>query len=74
MEKYSDVKESFFDSDDFSSEGYVFNEDNYLGTKLKQKYKNSFHIHFITKMLMYSYIKAHQINFYWIQKIFCRKN
>ena len=42
MEKYSDIKESFFDSDDFSSEGYVFNEDNYLGAKLKQKYKNSY--------------------------------
>ena len=37
MEKYSDIKESFFDSDDFSSEGYVFNEDNYLGTKLKKQ-------------------------------------
>jgi UDP-N-acetylmuramoyl-L-alanyl-D-glutamate--2,6-diaminopimelate ligase len=47
MEKYSNIKESFFDSDDLSSKGYVFNEDNYLGTKLKQKYKNchsySFH-------------------------------
>ncbi len=31
------------------------------------------HIHYITKMLMYSFIKAHQINFYWIQKISCRK-
>ena len=27
MEKYSDIKESFFDFDDFSQEGYVFNED-----------------------------------------------
>ena len=54
MEKYSDIKESF-DSDDFSSEGYVFNEDNYLGAKLKQNTKILIHIHFITKMLMYSY-------------------
>ena len=42
MDKYSDIKESFFDSDDLSLEGYVFNEDNYLGKKLKQKYKNSY--------------------------------
>ena len=49
MEKYSDIKESFFDSDDFSQEGYVFNEDNYLGTKLKQKYKNSYSYSFQNK-------------------------
>ena len=49
MEKYSDIKESFFDSDDFSLEGYVFNEDNYLGTKLKQKYKNSYSYSFNNK-------------------------
>ncbi len=49
MEKYSDIKESFFDSDDFSLEGYVFNEDNYLGTKLKQKYKNSYSYSFHNK-------------------------
>ena len=49
MEKYSDIKESFFDFDDFSQEGYVFNEDNYLGTKLKQKYKNSYSYSFQNK-------------------------
>jgi UDP-N-acetylmuramoyl-L-alanyl-D-glutamate--2,6-diaminopimelate ligase len=49
MEKYSDVKESFFDSDDLSLEGYVFNEDNYLGSKLKQKYKNSYSYSFRNK-------------------------
>ena len=49
MEKYSDIKESFFDSDDFSLERYVFNEDNYLGKKLKQKYKNSYSYSFHNK-------------------------
>ena len=49
MEKYSEIKESFFDSDDFSLEGYVFNEDNYLGAKLKQKYKNSYSYSFNNK-------------------------
>ena len=49
MVKYSDIKESFFDSDDFSLEGYVFNEDNYLGARLKKKYKNCFSYSFHNK-------------------------
>ena len=49
MEQYSNVKESFFDSNDLSSKGYVFNEDSYLGAKLKQKYKDSYSYSFHNK-------------------------
>ncbi len=49
MEKYSKVKESFFDSHDLSLRGYVFNEDNYLGAKLKQKFKNCYSYSFHNK-------------------------
>ena len=49
MEKYSKVKESFFDSHDLSSRGYVLNEDNYLGAKLKQKFKNCYSYSFHNK-------------------------
>lgn len=49
MEKYSKVKESFFDYHDISLRGYVLNEDNYLGAKLKQKFKNCYSYSFHNK-------------------------
>jgi len=49
MEKYSKVKESFFDYHDLSLRGYVLNEDNYLGAKLKQKFKNCYSYSFHNK-------------------------